>query len=308
MINFSTGAWYIRMLSHLNEKPVNPKNVIVLGGSGVIGSDIVKCLEKQGVTTTSISSKEINLEEPYAGEELSKIISGHPTLITVAGLAPVKNYCDFNRAMKINASIARAVELSEIDHIINISSDSIFGETASAINEYTCRSPETLYGASHLARELLLCDAAHSTPFASIRQTLLFGSGFSNNGYSANTFIKQSIENEQITIFGDGQEERDHVWLRDLSRLVVKIAEHKSHGSLNAASGYCLSFREIAKEIARIRGHSDQLRSVRQNGKSHSLRRFFDNRETFRAFPDFKYTPPMEALKFILDGSNGFTT
>lgn len=296
------------MLSHLNQKPVNPRNVIVLGGSGVIGSDIVKCLKKLDVATTSISSKEINLEERYAGEKLSEIIFGHPTLITVAGLSPVKNYFDFNRAMTINSSIARAVELSEIDHIINISSDSIFGETGSAINETTCRSPETLYGASHLARELLLCDAAHSTPFASIRPTLLFGSGFSNNGYSANTFIKQSIEKQKISIFGDGQEERDHVWLRDLTRLVIKIAQHKSYGSLNAASGYCLSFREIAKEIARIGGHSTHLKSVKRNGRSHSLRRFFDNRETFRAFPDFKYTSPMEAFKIILDESNGFTT
>lgn len=287
------------MLSHSNIKPVRPAHVIVLGGTGLIGTSITRLLKSQGIRTTTLGRKEIDLEKPQAEQTLAKILTFNSTLITIAGVAPVKNPNDFKRAVLINEVIAKAIKLSPVYQVINISSDSVFGSCTTEITELSCRAPESLYGIAHLARELLLADAAKSAPFANIRPTLLFGDNFFNSGYSANTFLNQMISGGPLNIFGEGEEERDHVWLEDVSRLVLKIVEHRSYGSINAASGYCLSYMDIAEYISKLRVPALPIHSQKRNSGVHSLRRCFNNQETFNSFPDFVYTPPKEAFRII---------
>src|SRR5207249_1612924 len=70
-----------------------------------------------------------------------------------------------------------------------------------------------------------------------------------HNGYGPNRFVRTALEEKAIKLFGQGEEKRDHLYIRDLSRLIGVCVLHRSAGVLNAATGISMSFREVADTI-----------------------------------------------------------
>mgnify|MGYP001612055617 FL=1 len=70
------------------------------------------------------------------------------------------------------------------------------------------------------------------------------------------TFINQALNKKPITIFGDGQQTRDFVWVRDIARANVLAAfSKKSRGEIfNIASGKEISINNIADFIREYTG------------------------------------------------------
>jgi nucleoside-diphosphate-sugar epimerase len=93
-----------------------------------------------------------------------------------------------------------------------------------------------------------------------------------------------------ITIFGDGEERRDHVAVEDVARLAARIIARSSVGSLNAVTGVSTSFLDIARTVAAQFGPAAAVQRVPRPGpRPHLLHRFFDIAECYRAFPDFRF-------------------
>lgn len=64
------------------------------------------------------------------------------------------------------------------------------------------------------------------------------------------------MNNKKITIFGDGNQRRDYVFVKDTARGVVDAFEKnlKQGEIINLATGKDISINEIAKEICIIAG------------------------------------------------------
>ena len=89
-------------------------------------------------------------------------------------------------------------------------------------------------------------------PFAALRPTLIYGASDPHGGYGPNRFRRQAANGEPITLFGEGEEKRDHVPVEDVARLAVRILHHKSAGALNAVTGGPTPFGDIADWWLRI--------------------------------------------------------
>jgi nucleoside-diphosphate-sugar epimerase len=141
----------------------------------------------------------------------------------------------------------------------------------------------------HAARELMF-RAEAGTRFATLRPTLIFGSSDPHNGYGPNRFRRQAAAGTPITIFGDGEERRDHVAVEDVARLAARVVLRASVGSLNAVTGISTSFHDIAQIVAAQSGPPASVQRVPRPGpRPHLLHRFFDIAECYRAFPDFRF-------------------
>ena len=101
----------------------------------------------------------------------------------------------------------------------------------------------------HLARELML-KATVKAPFAVVRSTLIYGEGDPHNGYGPNRFRRLAAAGQEIVLFGEGEERRDHVLVDDVAEIVCRVIEHRSRGTLNIATGEVYSFRDIAERVA----------------------------------------------------------
>ena len=81
-------------------------------------------------------------------------------------------------------------------------------------------------------------------PLAFLRPTLIYGANDPHNGYGPNRFRRQAAKGETITLFGEGEEKRDHVPVDDVAALVsacVAAPQHRHaqyrHGRLDLVSG-----------------------------------------------------------------------
>jgi len=141
----------------------------------------------------------------------------------------------------------------------------------------------------HLAREIALAKMAGETPFAILRPTLVFGARDPHNGYGPNRFRRQAEVGETITLFGEGEERRDHIHVDDVAELAARILMRGSVGTLNAATGTVVSFRAIAEATgASVQG------TPRSGPMPHNGYRAFNVSALKAAFPDFQ-------LRSVLD-------
>jgi nucleoside-diphosphate-sugar epimerase len=150
----------------------------------------------------------------------------------------------------------------------------------------------------HHAREIVLRAAAAGAPFAILRPTLIYGSDDPHNGYGPNQFRRLAARGEAITLFGEGEEQRDHVWIDDVAEIVYHVLSHCSVGILNIATGNVVTFREIAEIIAGLFTPKVPISSRPRTGPMpHKGYRSFDISATRAAFPNFAYTPLIEGLE-----------
>lgn len=73
-------------------------------------------------------------------------------------------------------------------------------------------------------------------------------------------FIKRALNNEDITIHGDGGQTRDFIYVKDVVRANVLAATGNNlTGTYNVANGKSVSIKELAQQIIDLTGSSSQL-------------------------------------------------
>lgn len=279
------------MLEHLKERSERPSRAVVIGAGGFVGSAIALRLERDGIDVARITRGDVDLLAPEAADRLRNLLRPGDTLVAAAALAPCKNSEMLRDNMILAAAIVKAAAASPIAHIVNVSSDAVYGDEPKSLTEASAMAPGSLHGAMHLARELMFRSEI-SAPLATIRPSLLYGADDPHNGYGPNRFRRLAAKNEPIILFGEGEERRDHVLIDDLAELTERIVTRRSIGTLNIATGTVESFRNIAEMIARLAGNSTPiLSSARTGPMPHNGYRPFDAAATRNAYPDFAYTP-----------------
>ena len=285
------------------EKGKLPHRVVVIGGTGFLGNAIVKNLEVKGVEVFSLGSADLDLVEPDAGEKLSEFIKKEDVVVAASAAAPAKNLEDLQYNIKLMQSIAGGVAKVKPMHLINIGSDAVFSDGPLPLRENSSRAPYSFHGLMHLTREIVFADL--DVPLATIRPTLVYGNGDPHNSYGPNRFVRLALQNETITLFGEGEEKRDHVFVEDIAEIVAQTAIHSSVGSLNATTGQVWSFREIASIVVELTGSSSRIQgSQRVGAMPHDGLRTFDNAAIFDAFPNLKLTLLERGLKLYIEALN----
>lgn len=72
-------------------------------------------------------------------------------------------------------------------------------------------------------------------------------------------FLEKALANEPLTVFGDGGQTRDFIFVRDVVAANVFMAEHEFTGVYNVAYGGRITIDDLAKEIIRLTGSSSKI-------------------------------------------------
>jgi len=290
------------MLEHMNSTPTNPQRCVVIGANGFVGKAIVKNLDARGIDIRLISRSEIDLLASDASSKLKALVEPTDSVVLVSAIAPVKNLSMLQDNLKIISAFDALLRNGPFAHALNISSDAIYGDVDAPLSEKSLTHTSALHGIMHLTREAVLVEAAGNTPFATLRPTLIYGESDPHNGYGPNRFRRQAAAGDNIILFGEGEERRDHVAVEDVAELATRILTHRSVGALNAATGTVISFREAADAIAGFYGNNVEVRgSPRSGPMPHNGYRPFNPSATKKAFPDFQYTQPIDGFRKIFD-------
>ena len=274
-------------IRHLNDSPSNPERVVLLGARGFIAQALRRELEGRGIPVLPIGSKEIDLSAADAAKKLGAQLRASDAVVMLSALTPDKGRDAAtlmkNLAMMQNVSIA--LENAPCAQLVYFSSDAVYDPAVARVTEETPASPQDLYGSMHLTREIM-ARALGKIPLAILRVTMVYGAGDTHNSYGPNRFRRMAAKDGRITLFGGGEETRDHVHVDDVARVAAECLVRRSTGTLNLATGRSNSFRQVAEMVARqFAGRVEIAVTPRANPITH---RHYDITNLIKAFPGLR--------------------
>src|SRR5262249_26328504 len=157
------------------------------------------------------------------------------SLLVIAARVPCRNHSMLAENINMMTPVCAVLEDQMPAHVVYVSSDAVYGDSAEALDESSRTEPDSLHGAMHLARELLLNSVA-AGKLAILRRTSIYGASDPHNPYGPNRFRRLAAADKEIVLFGEGEERRDHVSIDDVAELMVRVLLHRSTGTLNVAT------------------------------------------------------------------------
>ena len=258
--------------------------VLVTGGAGFIGSNLVARLRSQGVTVTvldNLSSGYLSNLDPFPEVRL---VRGDVRDVAALDDAMTGAEVVFHLAASVGntRSIDNPVEDAEINLIGTIrvleairrhgarkivfsSSAGIFGELRELpIREDHPVEPETPYGASKLAAEkvCLAYGRLYGFEAACLRYFNVYGVNqrFDAYGNVIPIFVHRVLAGEPMVIFGDGEQTRDLVNVSDVAAANVQAGiTAGAVGAFNIASGTQVSVNRLAALVREYCGRSTEI-------------------------------------------------
>jgi UDP-glucose 4-epimerase len=275
------------MLTHGHSQPAKPSRVVLLGARGFVAPALAAGFVEDGVRVLAVGSSAVDLCDPASVQGISSIISPGDVVVMTAALTPEKgrDAATLIRNMRMAEHVAAAIQGRSAAQLVYFSSDSVYDSQALPLTESTPAAPVDLYGLMHRAREVALRDAADKAglPFCVLRPCAIYGPGDTHNSYGPNRFVRSSLKDGRIQVFGRGEETRDHVYIGDVVNLTMAVISHRSAGVLNVVSGEPISFGDLAKRIIELTGGKSTVESLPRKGPV--THRSFDAAAIRASFP-----------------------
>ncbi len=280
------------LLTHLNPQPVPPPRVVILGAGGFVGSAFIQCLQQANIAYLPIYRNELDLADDNNIKKLSGLLNEKDILIQLAThlSGNAMTTADFIINLQIIKNTCAAIATQPCQQVIYFSSDAVYSPTAAYVSETTLASPNNLYGAMHLARELALQTTLHTLaiPYTIVRPTQIYGMDARHNAYGPCRMYRSALHQKHIQLFGQGEELRDFIAIDDVVKLLLFILYYKSVGTINFATGYSISFAELANKIRTLLHFPIEINSLPRTQTI--WHRQFDITNLKNAFPNFCFS------------------
>tara|TARA_B100001245_G_C22822031_1_gene395562 strand:+ start:40 stop:882 length:843 start_codon:yes stop_codon:yes gene_type:complete len=263
--------------------------IIILGAGGFISGNVENFLQKSNVRLLSLPRKKIDLKKKQSIKKLLKIVKEKDVIFFAAAEAPVKNENMLLNNLIMAKNMCEVLKKKKPSFFLYLSSDAVYSDTKKKIHEDSLTVPDSLHGIMHLTREKMFENLIKSK-LCIVRPTLVYGDGDPHNGYGPNRFIRLIKEKEKISLFGKGEELRDHVWINDVSKAISKLIIKRKTGKFNLVTGKIISFDNIAKQIIKVTGKKSKIFYQRRKGPMpHGGFRAFKNSRFEKIYPKFKF-------------------
>lgn len=256
----------------------NQMKALVTGGAGFIGSNVVKYLLKNNWEVRVIddlsSGYKCNLEglnvEFIEGDICNSEIAmqaceGRDVIFHLAACVGRQKSLD-NPQLDSNINLLGTVNIlegmrkHEVKRIVYSSSAAIFGELLTpSIDENHPLNADSPYGVSKLAAEkmILAYSGIYNITGICLRYFNIYGVNqrYDLYGNVIPIFAKRIYTGEPMTIYGDGEQTRDFVNVKDVAKAnYLAGITNKGTGVYNLGSGSSITINMLAEMMQKISG------------------------------------------------------
>jgi UDP-glucose 4-epimerase len=268
------------------EEAFQETKVLVTGGLGFIGSNLVERLVSLGAEVTIVDNMmprlggnlfnvkaiadriHINFSDVRDAHSMDYLVKGQKFIFHLAGQV---NHVDSirNPIQDLDINCRGTLVLLESCRKFNPGVKIIFagtrGEYGSSVTlpvaEDHPTNPKGIYAVTNLTAEkmVLVYHDVHKISGACLRITNTYGPRhqMAHDEYGVlNWFIRKAVDDEIVPVFGDGRILRDFLFVDDLVDCFLRIATcDRAYGEVfNVGSGLPIPFIDLAKRIAKIAG------------------------------------------------------
>jgi len=258
---------------------------LVTGAAGFIGSHLTASLLDKGATVVGVDCftdyypralKERNLEEnklregfrfaetTIQGADLPALLEGVTHVFHLAAQAGVRKSwgTDFKvytvNNIEATQMLLEACVGRKIERFVHASSSSVYGDRATLpMREDALPQPVSPYGVTKLAAEQLgyLYHVNFGVPAVAMRYFTVYGPR-QRPDMAFNRFIRAALNDEEISLFGDGDQTRDFTFVTDAVAATIAAGERGVNGTAyNIGGGARVSMKHVLQIIERVAGH-----------------------------------------------------
>ena len=273
-LNLSFQHFYINM------------KILITGGSGFIGSHLVEHYHDRAevvVLDSLRSGYRQNLDglrhhfiEGCVTDRLAvdAAMNGCDFVFHLAAMVSVpESMAQPRECAKINVigllNVLEAASAAGVKKLVFASSAAVYGDNPSVPKiESMLPEPKSPYAITKLDGEFYLemFQREGKLQTASLRFFNVFGPRQDPKGaYAAAVpiFIEKALRQEAIAIFGDGEQTRDFIFVKDIVHALAFAAETPAvTGTYNAGYGQQITINELAREIIAAAGSSSKIQHL----------------------------------------------
>ena len=239
------------------------KKVLVTGGAGFIGSNIIRRLIAQNAESIVMDNFSFGKAEKILPE--CRLIGGNVVDIEafkeVGDVDYIFHFGAGSSVMLFNKNAQKYI-YETLTGFINImdfaskigakkviypSSGSVYGKAPAPHCEKTSTPvPANLYGKCKLMCEHIA--SLYSIPTVGLRIFAGYGPGEDHKGAISSVvtlFLDSILRKESPVIYGDGSQSRDFVYIDNVADAILNSAEESVQGIINVGSGQTYSFNKV---------------------------------------------------------------
>lgn len=279
-------------------KSFENSKILVSGGAGFIGSDFVRTHDGNK------TFKKIYVLDSFSYAADMERLNGLSSAVEIikASLSETKKYvsvlkdCNYVVNMAAESHVDRSIangfpfidsnivgsfalfeacrHLQNIS-LIHVSTDEVYGSIKQGeFSESDALSPTSIYSSSKAASDLLAMAnfRTHQQRLVITRCTNNFGP-YQNSEKFIPTVINNCILEKTIPIYGDGANQREWIHVSDHNSALLAILKNFKPGNIyNIGSGVSISNLDLANQIIRLTGASENLIKFVEDRKGHDFR------------------------------------
>jgi UDP-glucose 4-epimerase len=270
---------------------VNARRALVTGGAGFIGSHVADALAAEGYAVTSIddlsTGRRANVAPGITLAELDIRSKDAAALVKGGGFEVICHLAaqidvrksvtdpaaDAERNIVGSLNIVEAARQAPKPPRVVFSSTggAIYGDFVQPPNEETfAKDPESPYGIAKLAVEYYLSyyGRVQGLDVVALRYANVYGPRQDPHGEAGVVaiFCQRLLAGRELTVFGDGKQTRDYVYVGDVARanvLAARAALPKAgrldDRAYNIGTGIPTSVLDLAAELQRAAGASTPI-------------------------------------------------
>jgi nucleoside-diphosphate-sugar epimerase len=283
------------------------RRAVILGHKGFIGGNLYSFFKTHSpeVEVLGRDFPEVDLTRVEDAEKLGTVFDTHTAIVICAAIKKQlgDNLEAFTKNLLIAVNLCRVLAKYPVERVVFFSSAAVYGEDIhnTNINEETPPQPTSYYGLAKYTSEVLLRKTVGLTKSSSLvllRPALVYGPG-DQGGYGPTGFVKAALAREPITLWGDGLEQREFIYVGDLVRVVHGLTFQDFDGVINVVSGKSYTFQDalnIVNGLAPLEKPTAS-RPRTKNKADHG----FDNSRLRSLLPGFQFTPLAEGVRHTLE-------
>jgi len=264
-------------------------DILVTGGSGFIGRNIVNILKERGHTVTTLDIEEKKSISDYHIKadvrDMEKVRSAYKNKDYVFHLAAVTAPPEFENLLAkgfetnvvgtYNVLASSAVE--GVRRVIIASSSSVYGQTSRPSSESDIPERYTnFYPLSKRINEMTAKSfKSYGLETISLRYFDTYGIGENSKGSYSSViwnFIDDIMKGRKPVIYGDGTPRRDFIYVRDTARASILAMDNGRDGEeYNVGTGNSIDFNTVFQIVKEETGYDGDAVHILNPLKSYQL-------------------------------------